>query len=661
MKFLLNLLLFACFTTISIAAKKPAADSVVISVTSIADMQAYAGQSKSVIVKDIYKGGIFNKLPKGAIVPDDIVTYSSAQADSVWYRHYDKYNGIMPQWYTAMPTDSTVSASAALNYVFSKYNTGLIRFSPNAVYLIDSAVNIVNASNLIINGNGVKIKETYNNKGTFYFTAPQKVTIKDFIFLGSETYASFMINSPTQTRAFIYMVNGSNCSIQNITSSAKRTAIYLGKTTYSSIDGFLHIGFLDDTHKANANFCPTVSVINDNLVNPVSSENGYIKVRNGHAINTGSAITMGDVSKHFSISDITGYNLFDNCIYISSGMYGSVSNCHFKKAHQGIKVRGRGIIVTGNSIVNTVIGIIATGNGDASSTDPYDGGPFPDEAGGNGFALVVSNNIIDSVSQRGIQIAEQDGLGTHGVRCYSNTVSHHTAPTDYAFYFIGISNFDVENNTVFRSAANVAVLMSNGTNDSLRHSSFINNHFKLCAGSGVRFSKVMFSNISNNDADGVTGTFLDFRTCNNNTIAFNRNSGGLVVQAGATYNNKSNLAIFNTGPTMSIDAINNFSLFNSTTFTLPVKYGGTGTNLVTAASLDFLPTAAGTSSELTITVAGAADGDIVNLGVPNAASNANSCYTARVSAANTVKIQFNNYSAVLIDPAVGTFKVLVFK
>jgi hypothetical protein len=216
MKFLLNLLLFTCFTTISIAAKKPAADSVVISVTSIADMQAYAGQSKSVIVKDIHKG---------AIVPDDIVTYSSAQADSVWYRHYDKYNGIMPQWYTAMPTDSTVSASAALNYVFSKYNTGLIRFSPNAVYLIDSAVNIVNASNLIINGNGVKIKETYNNKGTFYFTAPQKVTIKDFIFLGSETYASFMINSPTQTRAFIYMVNGSNCSIQNISSSAKRTAI----------------------------------------------------------------------------------------------------------------------------------------------------------------------------------------------------------------------------------------------------------------------------------------------------------------------------------------------------------------------------------------------------------------------------------------------------
>jgi hypothetical protein len=64
MKFLLNLLLFTCFTTISIAAKKPAADSVVISVTSIADMQAYAGQSKSVIVKDIYKGGIFNKLPK---------------------------------------------------------------------------------------------------------------------------------------------------------------------------------------------------------------------------------------------------------------------------------------------------------------------------------------------------------------------------------------------------------------------------------------------------------------------------------------------------------------------------------------------------------------------------------------------------------------------
>lgn len=80
-----------------------------------------------------------------------------------------------------------------------------------------------------------------------------------------------------------------------------------------------------------------------------------------------------------------------------------------------------------------------------------------------------------------------------------------------------------------------------------------------------------------------------------------------------------------------------------------------------SAVLDFPSTSAGTSSELTISVTGAADGDIVMLGVPNASTNPNSCFTARVSAANTVTVRFNNYSNATINPASGTFKVTIFK
>lgn len=85
------------------------------------------------------------------------------------------------------------------------------------------------------------------------------------------------------------------------------------------------------------------------------------------------------------------------------------------------------------------------------------------------------------------------------------------------------------------------------------------------------------------------------------------------------------------------------------------------TNLTGSATLDFSSTAAQSSSELTITVTGAADGDVVSVGVPNVSSNANSCFTARVSATNTVTVKFNNYSTGAIDPASGTFKVTVFK
>jgi len=79
------------------------------------------------------------------------------------------------------------------------------------------------------------------------------------------------------------------------------------------------------------------------------------------------------------------------------------------------------------------------------------------------------------------------------------------------------------------------------------------------------------------------------------------------------------------------------------------------------ATLNFTSTAAQTSSELTITVTGAADGDMVILGVPNTAVNANTCYTARVSAANTVSVRFNNYSTAAVDPASASFKVVVLK
>lgn len=83
--------------------------------------------------------------------------------------------------------------------------------------------------------------------------------------------------------------------------------------------------------------------------------------------------------------------------------------------------------------------------------------------------------------------------------------------------------------------------------------------------------------------------------------------------------------------------------------------------LTNTASLNFGNTLAQASADLTIGVTGAALGDPVVLGVPNASVNANSCYTAWVSAADTVTIRFNNYSAAAIDPAVGTFRVSVLK
>lgn len=79
-------------------------------------------------------------------------------------------------------------------------------------------------------------------------------------------------------------------------------------------------------------------------------------------------------------------------------------------------------------------------------------------------------------------------------------------------------------------------------------------------------------------------------------------------------------------------------------------------------TLDFPNTGHGTSSDLTITVVGAAIGDVVSLGIPNAAMAANISYTAWVSATDTVTVRLDHYaSSGSVDPVSAIFKVKVFK
>lgn len=92
---------------------------------------------------------------------------------------------------------------------------------------------------------------------------------------------------------------------------------------------------------------------------------------------------------------------------------------------------------------------------------------------------------------------------------------------------------------------------------------------------------------------------------------------------------------------------------------LQVAGGATITAVLSAtATLDFPDTAAGTSSDLTIAVTGATVGSAVTLGCP-AAPEANTNYIAWVSAADTVTVRFNNYSAGSVNPDSGSFRVIV--
>jgi hypothetical protein len=102
------------------------------------------------------------------------------------------------------------------------------------------------------------------------------------------------------------------------------------------------------------------------------------------------------------------------------------------------------------------------------------------------------------------------------------------------------------------------------------------------------------------------------------------------------------------------DGTNYFATAGNTRYTLAKTMTATVT-------LDFSSTPAQSSSNLTVTITGAADGDAVSLGVPNTSVNDNSSFSAWISAADTVTVRFNNYSSGAINPASGTFRVSIVK
>lgn len=93
-----------------------------------------------------------------------------------------------------------------------------------------------------------------------------------------------------------------------------------------------------------------------------------------------------------------------------------------------------------------------------------------------------------------------------------------------------------------------------------------------------------------------------------------------------------------------------------------VVNGGTSlTGILSAtAELDFGSIATNSSAELTVTVTGAAAGDIAMLGPP-AALTADLVFFCFVSAADTVTVRAVNATGGAIDPDSGTYRVAVLQ
>lgn len=79
-------------------------------------------------------------------------------------------------------------------------------------------------------------------------------------------------------------------------------------------------------------------------------------------------------------------------------------------------------------------------------------------------------------------------------------------------------------------------------------------------------------------------------------------------------------------------------------------------------TINFATTAAGTGTDSSgITITGASVGDPVIVTDNSGAPDASTAYHGFVSAADTVKVRFDNYSTASVDPASASFRIGVIK
>lgn len=169
---------------------------------------------------------------------------------------------------------------------------------------------------------------------------------------------------------------------------------------------------------------------------------------------------------------------------------------------------------------------------------------------------------------------------------------------------------------------------------------------------------------NNSNAKGIyqTGSSTTNNFVGKTTFGATTSPTALVLLAAGTATANTAPLKFTSGTNLSsvedgaveYDGSNYFGSVGSTRYTFAKCLNG-------SATLDFGNTASFTSADLTITVTGASDGDVVSLGVPNGSTSSTSVYTAWVSATNTVTVRFTNISFSSVNPASGTFKVTVIK
>jgi hypothetical protein len=479
--------------------------------------------------------------------------------------------------------DDTAAIQAALDACTDYTQLDLC----GGTYLLNSAVSRSGLTRLRVIGRGARIIEgSPSITALMAFNNCQRLRVDDIHFVGSETFAYFSANTPTNRRRFLTVSNSSRVRIKDVTGEAKRGHIYLESCNSSIVEGSDFVGFFQNISlgvQANGNECSSVEF-----------EGGrHNKAVRCHAENHGSCVLWGSDAVGTSATDCTGMNLHDNGVYGSSGTRGRVFGCDFSAVNgQAVKVRGSQNIVIGNTSsgnLNAAFGI--SGNG--VTADAY---------GANGYGNICVGNSAADVQRDGVGFGIQDGFYMRDSVIALNTINNITGTGGFAGLRGSIRQGGVLfGNVTTQLACDYGILLGNTTVGQEQKTAVIfGNVVNDLNGAqqGIRVQSTTESLIGGNVGSDVTN-LVQGRTVTNSVYLGNVNPNGTTaIGSSAANSNSSNVVVGNRGAN-SVDAVTHASWANWPTANNPaVSSTPNATGQVTVVSgVGYLATGTASSAD----------------------------------------------------------------
>jgi hypothetical protein len=366
-------------------------------------------------------------------------------------------------------------------------------------------------------------------------------------------------------------------------------------------------------------------------------------------ISTGNGIFIGYYAGTKPNDTDFSFTVEDSVIIIGDNTYKSDSSAM------------NNVILIGHNLRANVENSIKIGNSDNEYIEMYGKFGLNNPGGATEALHVIGKGRFSNLAgaANGLLFADSDGVIERTNINQANIVLGGVINNGEGVYFRGsdplIPN-GLENSERFRflnaGFAHLIIAGDNGSNE----------------GAAITFRRIISGSPTNVGSVGMSSVIFGGANTDNSLMIYSAFAEQSIKFAGlSSGSNRINFEIKNNGSVFQrtlegsgTRLVQSLSTGEITATT--IDPANIPTIIKASATLDFPSTGAHSSSDLTITVTGAAVGDVVTVAPGLAAISDGSCYTAWVSAANTVTVRFNHYhTGGSTDPVSAVFNIIVTK